>query len=149
MTAAETHHNRSSRSRGIRTRWIRPERRLAIYLRDGFRCAHCLRDLRRELAWSITLDHIVTRVRGGSNRSDNLVTSCRRCNSARQGRVLAGDDRARIVRIARRSIAVHFDHAKSEIAAAARLVRDAGAGGVDVWPLALRRAQERLQRRTA
>ncbi len=64
--------------------WIRPARRLAIYLRDDFRCVYCERDLRDVGERGITLEHVIPRSKGGSNRDDNLVTSCLPCNSSRQ-----------------------------------------------------------------
>ena len=69
-------------------RWIRVERRLALYMRDGFHCLWCNVDLSNESMFTVTLDHLVRRVDGGSNDNDNLYTSCRACNSGRQG--LAG-----------------------------------------------------------
>jgi hypothetical protein len=64
--------------------WIRKERRLAIYIRDSFRCAYCGCDLRHAAPADITLDHLLPRSTGGNNESTNLVTACRSCNSARQ-----------------------------------------------------------------
>lgn len=60
--------------------WIRQEKRLAIYLRDGLTCAWC--GAQRELS----LDHVIPAIAGGSNREDNLVTCCSTCNSSRQDR---------------------------------------------------------------
>lgn len=66
-----------------RGRWIRKEKRLAIYLRDNFYCLICKKDLTGESAQDITLDHIVTKQNGGSNDPTNLFTCCRSCNSSR------------------------------------------------------------------
>jgi len=63
--------------------WIRAEKRLAIYLRDGFACAYCGADLRDRCPKEVTLDHLKCRVNGGTNEERNLVTACRSCNSAR------------------------------------------------------------------
>lgn len=63
------------------SKWIRPERRLAIYHRDGFACVYCKRaadDAR------LSLDHLRSRKRGGTNANENLVTACLRCNSRRR-----------------------------------------------------------------
>jgi hypothetical protein len=68
-------------------RWIRPEKRLAIYIRDGFRCLYCGTDLRDASPADVTLDHLVAKDAGGSNEADNLVTACRRCNCSRGSRV--------------------------------------------------------------
>lgn len=65
-------------------RWIRVEKRLAIYLRDGFGCAYCGRDLRNAAPADVTLDHLLPRSAGGNNDATNLVTACRSCNSSRQ-----------------------------------------------------------------
>ena len=64
------------------SKWIRPEKRLAIYHRDGFRCVYCLRTAAFDEIL-LSLDHVVRRCDGGSNEASNLVTSCLRCNSSR------------------------------------------------------------------
>lgn len=64
-------------------KWIRPERRLAIYIRDGFSCLYCGEDLRGRDNCDVTLDHLVPRCMDGDNRNHNLVTACKSCNSAR------------------------------------------------------------------
>ena len=64
--------------------WIRPEKRLAIYLRDGLACCYCGESI--EDGAKLTLDHIVPYSRGGGNEAQNLVTCCHRCNSARGNR---------------------------------------------------------------
>jgi 5-methylcytosine-specific restriction endonuclease McrA len=65
------------------SKWIRPEKRLAIYIRDGFRCLCCGRDLRGAKPEDIGLDHLDCRSNGGNNESSNLATICKRDNSAR------------------------------------------------------------------
>jgi hypothetical protein len=60
------------------SKWIRPEKRAAIYLRDGFACAYCGSDQR------LSLDHLTPRELGGTHDASNLVTACVGCNSARQ-----------------------------------------------------------------
>jgi 5-methylcytosine-specific restriction endonuclease McrA len=69
--------------------WCRPDLRLAIYLRDSFRCLYCCKDLHNADPRDITLDHLVPKVDGGSNEPKNLVTACRTCNCARRDRSLA------------------------------------------------------------
>ena len=64
--------------------WIRQEKRLAIYLRDGMECAYCGHAV--EDGASLTLDHVVPRSQGGGNVACNLVTACMRCNTARGDR---------------------------------------------------------------
>lgn len=66
------------------SKWIRPEKRLAIYIRDSFHCAYCGQDLRHAAPAEVTLDHLLPRVAGGSNEATNLITACRPCNSSRQ-----------------------------------------------------------------
>lgn len=64
--------------------WIRQEKRLAIYMRDGMACAWCGRAVEQETI--LTLDHLKPFSRGGSNSETNLVTACKQCNSARGAR---------------------------------------------------------------
>lgn len=59
------------------SKWIRPERRLAIYARDGHRCLWC------GAAAPLSLDHLWG---PWDHRSQSLVTSCSGCNSQRGGR---------------------------------------------------------------
>lgn len=61
-------------------RWITVKRRLAIYLRDGYSCLLCCRDLSMTDPYQITLDHEMPRYQGGGNDSMNLYTCCRDCN---------------------------------------------------------------------
>jgi len=75
---------RASRNQGMN--WIRPEKRLAIYLRDGLACAYCSESI--EDGTKLTLDHITPLSRRGTNRETNLVTACLRCNSSRGNRKL-------------------------------------------------------------
>lgn len=65
--------------------WIRPERRLGLYLRDGMACVWCLAAVEEE-GVRLSLDHVVPNVKGGGNESTNLITACTRCNSARGSR---------------------------------------------------------------
>jgi 5-methylcytosine-specific restriction endonuclease McrA len=64
--------------------WIRKEKRLAIYLRDGLACCYCGGAV--EDGAKLTLDHIKCHDHGGSNDATNLVTCCHSCNSARGAR---------------------------------------------------------------
>ena len=88
--------------------WIRREKRLAIYIRDGFRCQYCGRDLRRAAPADVTLDHLTPASRGGSNDATNLITTCRHCNCARQDRpwrrYATGGAVERIQRMRRRAL---------------------------------------------
>ena len=66
--------------------WIRQEKRLAIYLRDGLSCAWCGESV--EDGVKLTLDHVIPHTHGGGNSERNLVTCCHRCNSFRASRSL-------------------------------------------------------------
>jgi 5-methylcytosine-specific restriction endonuclease McrA len=68
---------------------VRKDLRLAIYLRDSFRCVYCCGDLHGADPMDITLDHIKCQVDGGSNDASNLVTACRSCNCSRQDKSVA------------------------------------------------------------
>lgn len=100
--------------------WIRPEKRLAIYLRDSFRCVYCCADLHDADPRDITLDHVTCKVDGGSNEAANLVTACRSCNCSRQDKPLARfagpETRADIRRLTRRNLARYLTLAKALIA---------------------------------
>lgn len=64
--------------------WIRQEKRLAIYLRDGMACVYCGASV--EDGAQLTLDHLTPVSRGGANEAGNLVCACTRCNSSRGAR---------------------------------------------------------------
>lgn len=64
--------------------WIRREKRLAIYLRDGLSCCYCGEGV--EDGAKLTLDHLRPYKSGGTNQPTNLITCCHRCNSARGAR---------------------------------------------------------------
>lgn len=66
------------------SKWIRKEKRLAIYIRDGFQCAYCGRDLKSAAPEEVNLDHLLPRSAGGKNEATNLITACRSCNASRQ-----------------------------------------------------------------
>jgi 5-methylcytosine-specific restriction endonuclease McrA len=55
--------------------WIRQSTRHAIYHRDGFACVYCGRSEFVDQV-KLSLDHVLARELGGSDRSDNLVTCC-------------------------------------------------------------------------
>lgn len=78
--------SRNEKNRGAQ---VRKDLRLAIYLRDDFRCLYCLEDLRDAAPSDISLDHLVCQSDGGSNEPSNLVTACRHCNCSRGDKPLA------------------------------------------------------------
>ncbi len=108
-------------------RWIRLEKRLAIYLRDGLACAYCGTGV--EVGVQLTLDHLKPRIKEGCNDASNLVTCCMSCNSSRQQRSVAHfaaavasyrkngttaeEIVARVRRLSRRSLVRHLDEAKA------------------------------------
>jgi len=69
------------RKAGNGSKWIRRNKRLAIYRRDDNRCIYCGRDLATEVA---TLDHVLACELGGTNHESNLVTCCLSCNSSKR-----------------------------------------------------------------
>jgi hypothetical protein len=70
---------RKVRTQGMN--WIRKEKRLAIYMRDGLACAYCGSSL--EDGFQLSLDHLTPYSEGGSNKESNFVTCCSKCNSSR------------------------------------------------------------------
>ena len=68
------------------SKWIRWERRLAIYIRDGMACTYCGATI--EDGAQLTLDHLTPYCEGGSNHEHNLVTACLKCNSSRSNRTV-------------------------------------------------------------
>ncbi len=106
---------------------IRKDLRLAIYLRDSFRCVYCCDDLHGAHPTDITLDHVKCDSDGGSNEPRNLVTACRKCNCSRQdkpiSRFCGPETRADIRRLTRRSIAKFRRLAKAIIAGETEDVR--------------------------
>ncbi len=64
------------------TKWIRPEKRIRIYARDGWRCLWCRKHASEDV--QLTLDHFLARAAGGKNDAENLITACYGCNSSRR-----------------------------------------------------------------
>jgi 5-methylcytosine-specific restriction endonuclease McrA len=102
------------------SKWIRPEKRLALYLRDRFTCIYCLRDLHGADPRDLTLDHLRCGHGAGNHGEANLITACRSCNSSRQDTPLARfcgpETRAHIRRNTRRSLKPYLKLAKAIIA---------------------------------
>ena len=59
-----------------------PLSRRAVFARDGHRCQYCNRAAEN-------IDHVVPRSRGGPHAWDNVVASCRSCNSRKEDRLLS------------------------------------------------------------
>lgn len=62
--------------------WIREETRVALYIRDGWRCVYC--EASAQDGACLTLDHLQPRALGGTHEARNLVTACMPCNSFRR-----------------------------------------------------------------
>ena len=118
MTNTQTKKARSKHQ--ATGQWIRADKRLAIYLRDGFACIYCLTDLHDADPTDVTLDHLRCQSDGGSNHENNLVTCCRHCNCSRRDQPLARfagkETRAHIRRNTRRSLKKYRVLAKALIA---------------------------------
>tara|TARA_Y100000593_G_C4315492_1_gene340648 strand:- start:1455 stop:1820 length:366 start_codon:yes stop_codon:yes gene_type:complete len=75
-----------ARKRRNGSKWITVKRRYQIYLRDGFGCFYCPNH-RDDYGVKLSLDHINSDLieKAGkkirNNKSENLVTCCRSCNS--------------------------------------------------------------------
>lgn len=65
---------------------LRPSQRFRILERDGFACQYCGRGARET---TLEVDHVHPRSLGGSNRPENLLTSCRDCNQGKSDRQLS------------------------------------------------------------
>ena len=59
-----------------------PLNRKTVFLRDEFTCQYCSRPAEN-------LDHVVPKSQGGQHTWENVVASCRRCNSKKGGRTPA------------------------------------------------------------
>src|SRR3974390_2078797 len=55
--------------------------RRSVFARDGHRCQYCGNQAEN-------IDHVVPRSRGGTHTWDNVVAACRRCNAAKEDRLL-------------------------------------------------------------
>jgi hypothetical protein len=73
-------------NRGQGGKWLHPTTRRRIYERDGWRCVWCCAQVERNAVGIVrqaTIDHVIPRSRGGSNRASNLITCCSLCNAKR------------------------------------------------------------------
>jgi len=57
---------------------LKPSKKKQIWLRDKFICFYCNKKIKDGTQ---TVDHIIARYLGGTNKSENLVTACRPCNN--------------------------------------------------------------------
>jgi 5-methylcytosine-specific restriction endonuclease McrA len=111
------------------SKWIRPEKRLAIYHRDGFACIYCGSSADEGAA--LSLDHVTPRELGGTHHADNLVTCCIKCNASKQDDGMRGwfqslrdrgIDTAKLSRRIRAATARPLDIAAGKALRAARAV---------------------------
>ncbi len=97
------------------SKWITRVRRYAIYSRDDFTCVYC------GSSKNLTLDHLRPYIKGGDNKTRNLVTACFSCNSARGDKPwweYADDSAVQRIRVVRRrSIKTRVKRAKLVLAA--------------------------------
>lgn len=145
-----TAHKKARKPHAPTGTWIRPERRLAIYLRDRFRCVYCGT---RPPVEKLTLDHLTGQLYHrrypalSPHRPSNLATCCLRCNVQRKHMSLpeylrqhhgASPVRAKrwasLIRYVRRHGLSSFD-----IAPARRLLED------HPWPRAVEIARRRTR----
>lgn len=75
---------RSDKQRTQGMNWVSKQKRLALYIRDGFSCSYCHSNINDGI--KLTLDHIIPRIEGGSNHETNLVTTCKQCNEVKGDR---------------------------------------------------------------
>tara|TARA_B100000029_G_C17381363_1_gene889857 strand:- start:372 stop:971 length:600 start_codon:yes stop_codon:yes gene_type:complete len=59
--------------------------RFNVFLRDKFICQYCIKSFRVE---ELTFDHVIPRSKGGKTIWENVVTSCRICNTLKGNRTL-------------------------------------------------------------
>ena len=65
--------------------FIKPSIRNKIVQRDGCRCCYCNKHVTKK---NRSLDHITPQLRGGSDTPENLVLTCKSCNSAKGSKSL-------------------------------------------------------------
>jgi len=63
------------------SKWIRREKRLAIYMRDNFSCLWCGKS--HDNGALLQIDHLIPQSKGGDNEPNNLLTACKPCNDRR------------------------------------------------------------------
>lgn len=71
---------KNRKSIGASLRW-------SVFSRDAFSCRYCGAQAGED-GVELVIDHVVSVVEGGDNSFDNLVASCKRCNSGKGARSL-------------------------------------------------------------
>jgi len=69
------------------------KKRFRIFARDGYRCRYCGYDMTLHFPYPhlrvLTVDHVLPKGKGGTERFDNLVTACYSCNTRKGNRPVA------------------------------------------------------------
>lgn len=74
-----------------------------IFIRDGFKCAYCLKHISH--GTGLTLDHVIPRSQGGRNSWENLVSCCETCNRRKANRT--PEEASMTLHIKPRTLTVH------------------------------------------
>jgi len=53
--------------------------RFEVFKKDNFTCQYCGRNIKQDKI-KLHCDHIIPKALGGSNKKENLITSCKECN---------------------------------------------------------------------
>jgi hypothetical protein len=73
----------SSSEKPGKRRSISPKIRREVFLRDGFKCQECGASPSKDRFVYLEVDHVVARVKGGSDLLGNLQTLCNTCNAGK------------------------------------------------------------------
>lgn len=120
MATREQHRKRPNRS----SKWCPKALRLALYLRDGFTCQYCGKDLHGADPRDYGLDHLRPQsARPGYHAPRNLVTACFPCNRGRGvrpwRRYATAGAVARIVQATRKGLGRYMVQARALLATGA------------------------------
>lgn len=58
-------------------------KRTLVYSKTGLRCWYCGYEPQHTSVDYLTIDHVIPKTYGGSDRTENLVPACRSCNSSK------------------------------------------------------------------
>lgn len=100
-----------STTSAVKRRQLSPKTRFEVFKRDGFTCQYCGGHPPAAL---LHVDHINPVANGGTNSSDNLITSCSKCNFGKAAKLLSSipqslEDKAKEVRERERQIKGYSD----------------------------------------